>query len=450
MQPESLHSVFDRAISPALFTLPALFSQVETRLQGSVALVALQKTEDEILTLEGLLESVDRGLSDNAQFTEEGRHPMKRQWHGAEPDACDAAPTAPPLSTVDAGRERRHLRELLHGCRSRRRELKRKVDELRRSERANVLREAHVVLSTLSSSGSGPFEDAVQLGRIRFTHVLIDEAAQATEPSCLVPLKYGASKLMLVGDPRQLPATVRSRNAGALGLERSLFERLEECGEIGVQRLTVQYRMHPAIRTFPSARFYEGSLLDGPGTACPPTTSFGALPPHACFPPLLCLDLKGSQEERCGTSYRNPCEAMMAVHLALHILAALRGGGEETGGPTVPVAILCPYKSQVLAVRRLFESEALKMDAAGAGHVASARSSPAERPGDWRCPNAPCSAMNFGRNLACFRCSEQKPPPDPAALGSWWGRAAVSSVDGFQGREAEVTAAADARQVGHR
>ena len=50
------------------------------------------------------------------------------------------------------------------------------------------------------------------------------------EPSCLIPLRFGAERLLLVGDPRQLPATVRSREAAALGLERSLFERLEEAG----------------------------------------------------------------------------------------------------------------------------------------------------------------------------------------------------------------------------
>ena len=51
---------------------------------------------------------------------------------------------------------------------------------------------------------------------------------QAVEPSCLIPLRFGGQKLILVGDPRQLPATVKSKNAAALGLERSLFERLEE------------------------------------------------------------------------------------------------------------------------------------------------------------------------------------------------------------------------------
>jgi senataxin len=63
-----------------------------------------------------------------------------------------------------------------------------------------------------------------------FRHVLIDEAGQAIEPSCLIPLRFGCERLIMVGDPRQLPATVKSKLTAKFGLERSLFERLEESG----------------------------------------------------------------------------------------------------------------------------------------------------------------------------------------------------------------------------
>jgi hypothetical protein len=52
-----------------------------------------------------------------------------------------------------------------------------------------------VVLATLSGCGSGVFEDAVSQARIKFKVVLIDEAAQAVEPSCLIPLRFGAVRL---------------------------------------------------------------------------------------------------------------------------------------------------------------------------------------------------------------------------------------------------------------
>ena len=69
--------------------------------------------------------------------------------------------------------------------------------------------------------------------------------------------------MVLVGDPRQLPATVTSERAAQAGLGRSLFERLERAGH-EVVMLNVQYRMHPEIRQFPSDMFYQGKLIDAP------------------------------------------------------------------------------------------------------------------------------------------------------------------------------------------
>lgn len=69
-------------------------------------------------------------------------------------------------------------------------------------------------------------------------------------------------RAVLVGDPQQLPATVKSQRGRALQLERSLFERLQR-GGCPVKVLSVQYRMHPEIRMFPSSHFYGGRLEDG-------------------------------------------------------------------------------------------------------------------------------------------------------------------------------------------
>lgn len=55
-----------------------------------------------------------------------------------------------------------------------------------------------------------------------------------------------------MGDPQQLPATVKSQVAAALKLERSLFERIQASAPSCIQLLSVQYRMHPSIRQFPS------------------------------------------------------------------------------------------------------------------------------------------------------------------------------------------------------
>ena len=162
---------------------------------------------------------------------------------------------------------------------------------------ALLVSRAEVVFTTLSSTGRRVFRRLAAV----FDTVLVDEAAQATEPALLQALRFGARSVALVGDPRQLPATVRSGGAARAGLARSLFERLAggegggggggargARGAVGrgprlavgsspapsrpappaaaagvpVELLRVQYRMHPEIRSFPSRAFYAGALED--------------------------------------------------------------------------------------------------------------------------------------------------------------------------------------------
>jgi superfamily I DNA and/or RNA helicase len=120
------------------------------------------------------------------------------------------------------------------------------LERLKNKIRSQLLLEANVVGTTLSSSGKQQFLDYIIKENVFFTTTIIDEAAQTTEPSTLIPLRFGCKRLVLVGDPRQLPATVLSRKAERFGLARSLFERLERA-EHDVVMLTIQYRMHPGM-----------------------------------------------------------------------------------------------------------------------------------------------------------------------------------------------------------
>jgi regulator of nonsense transcripts 1 len=63
-----------------------------------------------------------------------------------------------------------------------------------------------------------------------FQHVLIDEAIQALEPECLLPMLRGAKQIILVGDHRQLGPVVTCKETAKAGLNRSLFERLVSIG----------------------------------------------------------------------------------------------------------------------------------------------------------------------------------------------------------------------------
>lgn len=118
------------------------------------------------------------------------------------------------------------------------------LERARNALRQQILLQADIVGATLSGSGRKQFLDMALSSDVTFDTAIVDEAAQSTEPSCLIPLRLGCRRLVLVGDPRQLPATVLSKSAAGAGLSRSLFERLERADH-EVVMLTIQYRMHP-------------------------------------------------------------------------------------------------------------------------------------------------------------------------------------------------------------
>jgi regulator of nonsense transcripts 1 len=126
---------------------------------------------------------------------------------------------------------------------------------LRQSE--NIILEAADVICCTCVTSFDP-----RLKPYRFPFVLIDEATQAIESECLLPLLKGAKQVVLVGDHMQLGPVVICREAANAGLKQSLFERLVKL-QIKPIRLQVQYRMHPDLSVFPSNTFYEGALQNG-------------------------------------------------------------------------------------------------------------------------------------------------------------------------------------------
>ena len=74
-----------------------------------------------------------------------------------------------------------------------------------------MLTEADIICCTLTSSGSKKLRECFQSKPQHFTAVIVDEAAQCCELLTLIPLLYRSTKLLLVGDPQQLPSTVRSK-----------------------------------------------------------------------------------------------------------------------------------------------------------------------------------------------------------------------------------------------
>lgn len=153
------------------------------------------------------------------------------------------------------------------------RELRKEYREREKSCVENLVRGSKVVLATLH--GAGGFH----LKNENFDVVIVDEASQALEAQCWVPL-MGARKVVLAGDHLQLPPTIKSLNmkdekakegtkasimkdaTTGLTLETTLFDRLLKLHGPKIKRmLTTQYRMHEKIMAFPSEELYESKLM---------------------------------------------------------------------------------------------------------------------------------------------------------------------------------------------
>ena len=219
----------------------------------------------------------------------------------------------------------------------------RDADISRRKMQQEILDGAHVICATLSGSGHEMFQNL----NIEFETVIIDEAAQSIELSALIPLKYGCAKCIMVGDPKQLPPTVLSREAARFQYEQSLFVRMQINQPNDVHLLDTQYRMHPEISYFPSQAFYDGRLLDGPDMArlrSQPWHGSKILGPYRFF------NVEGAhQSSTRGHSLINVAELEIALQLFERLVTDCKGYDF-----TRKVGIITPYKSQLRELRSRF------------------------------------------------------------------------------------------------
>jgi senataxin len=208
--------------------------------------------------------------------------------------------------------------------------------------RSDLIDKADIVATTLSFSGSNIFETIKK----PFDILVVDEAAQATELSTLIPLRLGVNQIFMIGDPSQLPATVLSSTCIKNGYNISLMHRLMKTG-YKVQKLTIQYRMHPVIREFPSGAFYGGILRDGPNAQ---TNRKEHWHRYSCFGPLVFYDVRGYEDKFSGShTLFNIREAQLVIAIYLYLV-----GRYSYLRDSKFCGILSPYKGQVKLIRRKF------------------------------------------------------------------------------------------------
>lgn len=214
----------------------------------------------------------------------------------------------------------------------------------RRRAQQQVLDDAHIICATLSGSGHEMFQGM----NIEFETVVVDEAAQCVEMSALIPLKYGCSKCILVGDPKQLPPTVFSKEAAKFQYEQSLFVRMQKNHPKDVHLLDTQYRMHPEISMFPSKTFYDSRLLDGGDMAAlrkQPWHKSLLLGPYRFF------DVQGHQQAA-GHSLINIAEITIAVQLYRRLTSDFPAYDFRN-----KIGIITPYKSQLRELKDRFTAQ---------------------------------------------------------------------------------------------
>lgn len=240
-----------------------------------------------------------------------------------------------------------------------------------------ILRKAPVIASTTAMWSSDKYNPP-STGDVAFDHedamlqfdvAIIDEAGQLTIPAILGALRF-AKRFILVGDEKQLPPLVLSKEAIEQGLAESLFSKLKHLNNDYTKRdgesvsacapLTVQYRMNKWISGFASKMFYEGRLiphqsvadavleLAEPGTRSAleveaPSILRAIDPLH----PVVFLDVRGELE---GIKTSN-AEAQTVREVVAGLLVR--------GIAPADIGIIAPYRAQVANLRRqlLDESE---------------------------------------------------------------------------------------------
>ncbi|MAI23532.1 MAG: hypothetical protein CL828_05680 [Crocinitomicaceae bacterium] len=198
-----------------------------------------------------------------------------------------------------------------------------------------IVRTGQVVCATLAGCADGNLKGQA------FDWVIIDEASQAMLPAALIAMQRGP-RLILAGDPLQLPPVVKSDAARAGGLEVSALEwAMQGDHNASVSHmLTDQYRMAPDIMKLASDSFYDGRLQDG-----------RAVSPPAALNAVLFIDTAGcgfdEDKEPVSGSTCNPDEAGFLIQRLLEVAAEY---------PLHAIAVIAPYRAQVDVLNQHIDS----------------------------------------------------------------------------------------------
>ena len=220
--------------------------------------------------------------------------------------------------------------------------LKEREIELELRIRNKLFGEARVIASTLVGSANR------LLDGMKFGTLFIDEAAQALEAACWIPIRR-ATRVILAGDHCRLPPTIKSIAAMKGGLDKTLMQRIVECKPEAVTLLKMQYRMNEDIMRFSSDWFYNGQVEAAPMVK---------------YRGILDLDKAIEWKDTSGNAYHeefvgdnfgriNKEEAQLTLlSLAEYFV---RIGRQRIIDERIDVGIISPYRAQVQYLRHLIK-----------------------------------------------------------------------------------------------
>ncbi len=222
--------------------------------------------------------------------------------------------------------------------------LKARATELEIRINAELFGEARVIACTLVSSASRLLQG------MKFATLFIDEAAQALEAACWIPIRK-ASRVILAGDHCQLPPTIKSLAAMHGGLDKTLMERIVENKPEVVTLLKMQYRMNDDIMRFSSDYFYHGEV-----ESAPEVKHRGILDYDDAFEWIDTADID-AREEFIGETFGriNKAEAELTLVVLQHYFEKI--GKQRIMDERIDVGIISPYRAQVQYLRHLIKKQ---------------------------------------------------------------------------------------------
>jgi predicted DNA helicase len=270
-------------------------------------------------------------------------HPSYAKMHAMRQTAEQHRDTANELAKEGVrhfGFEGRQHRQQL---REEARTLRQAADDLERFMTEDVLESVQVITCTLVGASHR------HMRHLSFETVFIDEAAQALEPGCWIPIAKG-QRIVLAGDHHQLPPTVKSEQAAREGLRETLFEKCIQRQPNTARMLTTQYRMHEQIMGFSSQKFYGGQLVPHASVRHASLEAYDLR--FAPDLPVEFIDTAGCAYQEVAIpesrSTANPEEAHLLLERLAQLLAPYDAAEHDEQQHTpLSIGVIAPYRAQI-------------------------------------------------------------------------------------------------------